>query len=345
MPQRDIISEAARCSLDLSKCCEKTYLSPHDWFAINYHAVESYGTTGIAYDADFIESVNCIGYKRTIHRLCRFNAPSLFDAKRIDFLSNEMVSFGVDSDKGHGFEKTPSYIKISGTPSPGPDGLIEDRIPVSEDLWSKALLVSSKLRECWSSEMERINEESIESGDDFINDDASRFLYPRVHIAHVKGFDPKKDQEFSFRLPFRIDGTTKSVWVEPIGGAMRYEYFYYRYSPDLETVSYAWLMGCQLSIHALFNLASRFYLCRGVGQPFREVVRPILPEFDPACRFYRQRGVGQPFKEVTKSIFPELDDPSNFIDNRLIRGLIRIHNHLKNPDMSDEEYLSLLEGP
>ena len=312
MPKRDIISEAARCSLDLSKWCERTYLSPHDWFAINYHAVGSDDTTVIAYDADFIESVNCIGYKGTIHRLCRYDAPSLFDAKRIDSLSNEMVSFGVDSDEGSGFEKTPSYIKISGTSSHRPDGLIEGRIPVSEDLWSKALLVSSELRDCWLREVARINDESLEFGE-YIDDAGSRFLPTGVRIAHVKGFDPRKDQEVSFRLPLRIDGITKQVWVEGISGPMRWECFHYRYSPDLETVNYAWLMACQSA-----SAADRFYLCRGVGQPYKEVVRPILPELDPL---------------------------SNFIDNRLIRGLIRIHNHLKNPDMSDEEYLSLLEGP
>lgn len=190
MPKRDIISEAARCSLHLSNWDEQTYLSPHDWFAINYHAVGSDGTTGIAYDDDFIESVNCIGYKSAIHRLCRYDAPRLFEAKRIDSLCNEMVSYGVDSDEDSGFEKTPSYIKISGTSSHRPDGLIEDRIPVSEDLWFKALLVSSELKYCWSVEMERFNEESLEFGE-YIHDGNSYFFPRGVRIAHVKGHDQK----------------------------------------------------------------------------------------------------------------------------------------------------------
>jgi hypothetical protein len=278
--------------------------------ALNYDSVkEGNVAPTFFYDADFIDGALNEGYLKTLERLG--NPMSLSDDKKTDMLLKDMIiarALGPESF----FSETTRFVRVADRVNSGVGGLIEGKIPVSDELWLRADSLSRAL----VASVQKLSE-SLEIRED----NGSRFRdWPTSHqylrMVGVRGLSPRVDgRSFQFTAPIFVDGGTMSnrLYLVPF-----YEdywvYFHFRFDPAADKRAEAWKMQSVLNTFGGFNIHSeRYLLCTEAGAQFNEVVDETF-SFEPS------------------------------IKKRIVRGLIRIQNHLNNPGMTDEEYLSLING-
>ena len=278
--------------------------------ALNYDSVkEGNVVPTFFYDADFIDGALNEGYLKTLERLR--NPMSLSDDKKTDMLLKDMIiarALGPESF----FSETTRFVRVADRVNSGVGGLIEAKIPVSDELWLRADSLSRAL----VASVQKLSE-SLEIRED----NGSRFRdcptsHQYLRMVGVRGLSPRGDgRSFQFTAPIFVDGGTMSnrLYLVPF-----YEdywvYFHFRFDPAADKRAEAWKMQSVLNTFGGFNIHSeRYLLCTEAGAQFNEVV----------------------------------DEPFSFepsIKKRIVRGLIRVQNHLNNPGMTDEEYLSLING-
>jgi hypothetical protein len=277
-----------------------------------------------SYDADFIESALNEGYLKTLERFK--NPMSMSDDKKTDMLLKDMINataVGQRAVEESFFSETARFVRAPDRVNSDVGGLIEGKIPVSDEIWLRADFLSNALVASVRELRERI--EKTES-------DGSDFRYGPTQIdgslwIAVEGLSPRGiNRNFRFTIPVFLEGTiVNSLYWMPFHEDFNV-YFHFRFDPTADKISEAWRMQSALNTGYLRNNHSEFYLLSaGAGAHFKEVIEPswsvALPLF-------------QRMDEVRKK--------SDEVEKRITRGLIRIQNHLNNPGMSDEEYLSLI---
>ncbi len=261
------------------------------------------------YDADFIDGALNEGYLRTLERLR--NPMNLSDDKKTDMLLKDMIIARALAPESF-FSETTRFLRGADRVNSDAGGLVEGKIPVTDELWLRADSLSRAL----VASVQELSENL-----EIREDNGSRFRYwptseQGLRMVGVRGLSPLGDgRNFQFTAPIFMDGGTMSnrLYVVPF-----YEdywvYFHFRFDPAADKRAEAWKMQSVLNTFGGFNFHSeRYLLCTEAGAQFNEVVDESF-SFEPS------------------------------IEKRIVRGLIRIQNHLNNPGMTDEEYLSLING-
>jgi len=273
-----------------------------------------------SYDADFIDSALNEGYLKTLERFK--NPMSMSDDKKTDMLLKDMINataVGQRAVEESFFSETARFVRAPDRVNSDVGGLIEGKIPVSDEIWLRADFLSNALVASVRELRERI--EKTES-------DGSDFRYGPTQIGGspwiaVEGLSPRGiNRNFRFTIPVFLEGTiVNSLYWMPFHEDFNV-YFHFRFDPAADKISEAWRMQSVLNkgmMGYVPNNHSEFYLLSaGAGAHFNEVVEPSW-------------SVAKPFSR-------HVDE----VEERITRGLIRIQNHLNNPGMSDEEYLSLI---
>lgn len=262
------------------------------------------------YDADFIDTALKEGYLKALERL---RSPmSLSDDKKTDMLLKDMIiarALGPESF----FSETTRFVRAADRVTSGVGGLIDGKIPVSDEIWLRA---DSLSRALVASVLEL--SESLEIKEDngsMFRDWPTSYQYLRM--VGVRGLPSGGDgKNFQFTAPIFVDGGTMSNRLYWVPYSEHYwVFFHFRFDPAADKKTEAWKMQSTLNTFGNFGdlHSERYLLCAEEGAQFNEVVNEPFP-FDSS------------------------------IEKRIVRGLIRIQNHLNNPGMTDEEYLSLLNG-
>jgi hypothetical protein len=279
--------------------------------ALNYDSVkEGNVAPTFFYDADFIDGALNEGYLQTLERLR--NPMSLSDDKKTDMLLKDMIiarALGPESF----LSETTRFVRAADRVNSGVGGLIEGKIPVSDELWLRADSLSRAL----VASVQELSEKL-----EIREDNGSRFRnWPtsdqHLRMVGVRGLSPRGDgRDFRFHVPIFVDGGTMSNPLYWVPYAEDYwVYFHFLFDPAADKRAEVWKMQSALNTFGNFgNFHSESYLlCTEAGVQFNEVVDESF-SFEPS------------------------------INKRITRGLIRIQNHLNNPGMTDEEYLSLING-
>ena len=265
------------------------------------------------YDADFIFSVIKDGYETTADKM---GCPTRFsDDKKIDMLVKDLFSpeSGYWSvEDGDSLTETERFVKSGDRAAMQLGELVGGKIPVSGEIWSKALLIFWDLNSCRYDYTEHFEQEGFRrvKQEDFQS--AGHFW------VNVVGDNVSNNrQEVLLTLPLVCDAGYIIRYIYECNSVMIDQFFNYRFEPTADEMTEAW--------------ALQTYINQGFCFP--EFGAPLDPVF------FLCTEPGRPFKNVDHRRFIDKD-----IKSLLIRGLIRIQNHLNNPGMTDEEYLSLING-
>lgn len=256
------------------------------------------------YDADFIDEVLKDGYVKAAMKMK--SPASVPDEKKTDMLAKDLYNQWL----GWGDEyltETTRFVKSSDRAPHVPGELSGGRIPVSDELWRGAKMVIRSLNILLLDLPRRFGADGDDAPFSEPVFDAPPYCF-WVNVESISRTGGKP--EILLTLPLARDG---GMFTRRITMADHYELlhdFQFRYDPSSGAVSDAWMMQSYINSFKSGSFGTMaFYLCKGLGEPFREM--PVGGNIQS-------------------------------IEARIMRGLIRIQNHLNNPGMSDEEYLDLL---
>lgn len=262
------------------------------------------------YDADFIDKVIKDGYVAASERM---KHPTRFsDDKKIDMLVKDMFNLsGGSSCWYNGETETARFVKTADKAPVEEGELAEGKIPVSDEIWSKALLINSNLANYRHESAERYQRECDDGST--IKDHV--FFSADTVWVNVEGDATGSGKnEVLLTLPLVRDGGVFRRIIEPPYNPDFAMDLHFRFGPEIDKITDNWALQWRINTLVRPSPEEVFILCGEPGRPFKEV----------------------PSHEFWESNYSRTGD-------QLIRGLVKIQNHLNNPGMSDEEYLSLLK--
>jgi len=272
------------------------------------------GPSGRVFDAGFIESVYVHGFNKAqdIRSNQASNDDMVIDALFRDMMMNGGQSYDEFTDLFVRVREVEGANDISGAQKSDDGG----RTPVANTLWIRAEAIA---RKAWKATSVFADSELHEAHGNEVWFNGSRSRGHKV-LAEVT-----LSQADSPILSLWISESFDTTWEGDSPNFQHYgAAFHYKYEPHAAAENLGWLVPTWLSLLARGGPSSRPNWAHYGDYTF--VLRDEDGEFE----------IGG-LKE------PHFKRPAGYDDELcIINGLIRIHNHLNNPGMTDEAYRQLL---